>query len=201
MPLAAPYLPQIARQAVAGHPGEPLRCNRYRFGKEARLAKEVRSRSAPCGAPRACWRGVARRRHQVLGQGNCDPLRWTREDGRRCESKTAPWSQGGLQLCCGGRPIPKGSGGCFLDVLDPKDLAVQQIVSRAVVSTEIVDILDAAGVEAPDISIFFDEFLAEVQGLDKKNLAMEALRKLLSGEIRSQSRVNVVQTRAVLRAA
>ena len=77
-----------------------------------------------------------------------------------------------------------------------RDLAVQQIVSRAVVSTEIVDILEAAGLETPDISILSDEFLAEVQRIEKKNLAMEALRKLLNGEIRSQSRVNVVQARA-----
>ena len=76
-----------------------------------------------------------------------------------------------------------------------RDLAVQQIVSRAVVSTEIVDILKAAGLETPDISILSDEFLAEVQGMEKKNLAMEALRKLLNGEIRSRTRVNVVQAR------
>ena len=72
---------------------------------------------------------------------------------------------------------------------------MQKIVSRAVVSTEIVDILQAAGLDTPDISILSDEFLAEVQGMEKKNLAMEALRKLINGEIRSRSRVNVVQTR------
>jgi type I restriction enzyme R subunit len=77
-----------------------------------------------------------------------------------------------------------------------RELAVQQIVSRAVVSTEIVDILAAAGLQSPDISILSDEFLAEVQGMEKKNLAMEALRKLLNGEIRSHSKANVVQTRA-----
>ena len=77
-----------------------------------------------------------------------------------------------------------------------RDLAVQQIVSRAVVSTEIVDILEAAGLDTPDISILSDEFLAEIQGMEKKNLAMEALRKLINGELRSRSRVNVVQTRA-----
>ena len=76
-----------------------------------------------------------------------------------------------------------------------RDLAVQQIVSRAVVSTEIVDILQAAGLETPDISILSDEFLAEVQAMEKKNLALEALRKLLNGEIHSRSRVNVVQSR------
>ncbi len=76
-----------------------------------------------------------------------------------------------------------------------KDFAIQQIVSRAVVSTEIVDILAAAGVTTPDISILSDEFLAEMQGMEKKNLAMEALRKLLNGQIRSRSQANVVQTR------
>jgi type I restriction enzyme R subunit len=77
-----------------------------------------------------------------------------------------------------------------------RELAVQQIVSRAVVSTEIVDILGAAGMQSPDISILSDDFLAEVQGMEKKNLAMEALRKLLNGEIRSHAKANVVQTRA-----
>lgn len=77
-----------------------------------------------------------------------------------------------------------------------RDFAVQQIVSRAVVSTEIVDIMKAAGIESPDISILSEEFLAEVQAMEKKNLAMEALRKLINGEIRSQARTNVVQMRS-----
>lgn len=75
-------------------------------------------------------------------------------------------------------------------------LAIQQIVSRAVVSTEIVDILRAAGLKSPDISILSDEFLAEVQQLEKKNLALEALRKLIDDGIRARSKANVVQTRA-----
>ncbi len=77
-----------------------------------------------------------------------------------------------------------------------RDLAVQQIVSRAVVSTEIVDILEAAGIEAADISILSDDFLEEVRGMEKKNLALEALKKLINGEIRSQTRTNVVQFRS-----
>ena len=77
-----------------------------------------------------------------------------------------------------------------------RDLAIQQIVSRAVVSTEIVDILAAAGLKSPDISILSDEFLAEVQQLEKKNLALEALRKLINDGIRSRSKTNVVQTKA-----
>ena len=77
-----------------------------------------------------------------------------------------------------------------------RELAIQQIVSRAVVSTEIVDILAAAGITSPDISILSDEFLAEVQQMEKKNLALEALRKLLNDGIRSRSKANVVETKA-----
>ncbi len=77
-----------------------------------------------------------------------------------------------------------------------RDFAIRQIVSRAVVSTEIVDILKAAGIQSPDISILSDEFLAEVQQMEKKNLALEALRKLINDGIRSRSKSNIVQTKA-----
>jgi type I restriction enzyme R subunit len=76
-----------------------------------------------------------------------------------------------------------------------REFAIQQILDRAVVSTEIVDILAAAGITTPDISILSDEFLAEVQQLEKKNLALEALRKLLNDEIRSRSKTNIVETK------
>jgi type I restriction enzyme R subunit len=76
-----------------------------------------------------------------------------------------------------------------------RELAIQQIVSRAVVSTEIVDITAAIGLDRPDISILSDEFLAEVRDMDQKNLAIEALRKLLNGEVQSQGKRNVIQAR------
>jgi type I restriction enzyme, R subunit len=77
-----------------------------------------------------------------------------------------------------------------------RELAIQQIVSRAVVSTEIIDIMKASGIHSPDISILSDAFLAEVRDSDKKNLAIEALKKLINGDVRSQSRRNVTQSRA-----
>jgi type I restriction enzyme, R subunit len=76
-----------------------------------------------------------------------------------------------------------------------REFAIQQILDRAVISTEIVDILAAAGITTPDISILSDEFLGEVQQLEKKNLALEALRKPLNDEIRSRSKTNVVETK------
>jgi len=91
--------------------------------------------------------------------------------------------------------LVKSSTGSGISRQD-RELAVQQIVSRAVVSTEIVDILGAAGIQSPDISILSDEFLLEVQQMEKKNLALEALRKLLNDGIRSRSLSNVVETRS-----
>ena len=91
--------------------------------------------------------------------------------------------------------LVKTAGGSGVTRQD-RELAIQQIVSRAVVSTEIVDILAAAGIQTPDISILSDEFLLEVQQMEKKNLALEALRKLLNDSIRSRTRTNVVETRA-----
>ncbi len=76
------------------------------------------------------------------------------------------------------------------------DLAVQQIISRAVISTEIIDILQAAGMESQDISILSDDFLTEIQGMEKKNLALEALKKLINGEIKSKLSSRVVKTKA-----
>ena len=76
------------------------------------------------------------------------------------------------------------------------DHAVRQIVSKAVTPGEVVDIFAAAGLKKPDISILSDEFLTEVRGMPQRNLAVELLRKLLSGEIKNRSRKNVVQARS-----
>lgn len=76
-----------------------------------------------------------------------------------------------------------------------REFAVQQLIDQAVVSTDIVDILKAAGLERPDISILSDEFLAEMKQSQTPNLALEALKKLLADKIRSRSRTHVVESR------
>ena len=76
------------------------------------------------------------------------------------------------------------------------DLAVRQIVSRAVASDGVMDIFTAAGLDKPDISVLSEEFLAEVQGMPQRNLAVELLQKLLRGELVTHLRRNVVQARS-----
>lgn len=77
-----------------------------------------------------------------------------------------------------------------------KSMAVEQLLNQAVASAEIVDMLKAAGLQSQDISVLSDDFLDEIQHMERKNLALEALRKLLNGEIKSRLKTNVVQTKA-----
>jgi type I restriction enzyme R subunit len=80
----------------------------------------------------------------------------------------------------------------------PEELeaAVRQIVSRAISSDKVIDIFDAAGLKKPDISILSDEFLAEVQHLPQRNLAVELLQKLLNNEFKIRSTKYLVQARS-----
>ena len=76
------------------------------------------------------------------------------------------------------------------------DLAVRQIISRAVAPEGVIDIFEAAGLDKPDISVLSEEFLAEVQSMPHHNLAVELLQKLLKGEIATRRRQNVVKARS-----
>jgi type I restriction enzyme R subunit len=76
------------------------------------------------------------------------------------------------------------------------DAQVDQLLSQAIVSPGVVDVFALIGHEKPDISILSESFLEELRGLPLKNLAAEALERLLRGEIRTRLANNVVQMRA-----
>ena len=76
---------------------------------------------------------------------------------------------------------------------EQRELAIRQIISHAVVSESVVDIFDAVGLDKPNIGLLDDEFLAQVNSLPEKNLAVELLERLLEGEIKSRFASNVVQ--------
>lgn len=75
------------------------------------------------------------------------------------------------------------------------DLAIQQLLNKAVASTEVIDILAACGFERPDISVLSDAFLMEIMGMEHKNLGVEALKALLNGQIKARTRTNVVRNK------
>ncbi|MGD0477802.1 MAG: type I restriction endonuclease subunit R [Nitrososphaerales archaeon] len=78
------------------------------------------------------------------------------------------------------------------------DTAIKQILSKAVISDRIIDIFEAVGIQKPELSILSEGFLAEVKEMPQKNLAFEALKKLLSDEIRFISRKNLVQGKSFM---
>lgn len=79
---------------------------------------------------------------------------------------------------------------------DELDHAIRQIISRAIASEGVIDLFAAAGLKKPDISILSDEFLHEVSNMPQKHLAVELLRKLLEGEIKTLRRKNIVRARS-----
>ena len=75
------------------------------------------------------------------------------------------------------------------------ETAIRQIINDAIISSEVIDVFDAAGIRKPDISILSDEFLSEVQGMERRNLALELLKRLLNDEIKTRGQMNMVQGR------
>lgn len=76
---------------------------------------------------------------------------------------------------------------------EERELAIRQIIGSAVVSEEVVDIFDAAGLDKPNIGILDEDFLNEVRNLPERNLAVELLERLLEGEIKTRFATNIVQ--------
>jgi type I restriction enzyme R subunit len=75
------------------------------------------------------------------------------------------------------------------------DYELNQLISRAISSDDVVDILASVGLNKPNIAILSDEFLEEVRGMKQKNLAVELLNRLLKGNIKGFSRRNLVQSK------
>lgn len=78
------------------------------------------------------------------------------------------------------------------------ETAIRQVIDKALVSEQVIDVYDAAGIKKPDISILSQEFLLDVQGMEHKNVALEVLKKLLNDEIRARSKKNLMQSRSLM---
>lgn len=75
------------------------------------------------------------------------------------------------------------------------ETAIKQIVDDALSSDGVINVFDAAGIEAPSVSILSDEFLLEVKNMQQKNIAFELLKKLLSDEVSIRKTKNLVQAK------
>jgi len=75
---------------------------------------------------------------------------------------------------------------------------IRQVIDQALVSEQVIDVFDAAGIKKPDISILSEEFLLELKGMEHKNVALEVLKKLLNDEIRTRAKRNLVQSKSLM---
>ena len=70
-------------------------------------------------------------------------------------------------------------------------------MSKSIVAEGVIDIFAMKDKTKPDISIFNEKFLEEVKNMKFKNLAIEALRKLLRDELRIRIRKNRVRYKSL----
>jgi type I restriction enzyme R subunit len=75
------------------------------------------------------------------------------------------------------------------------DTAVRQILSEHIAGSGVIDIFAEAGLEKPDISVIDDEFRKKFEASDQKNLQLEAVRRLISNEVKVIGQRNVVAGR------
>ena len=78
------------------------------------------------------------------------------------------------------------------------ETTIRQVIDKALVSDQVIDIFDAAGIKKPDISILSEEFLLELKGMEHKNIALEVLKKLLNDEIKSRAKKNLVKSKSLM---
>lgn len=78
------------------------------------------------------------------------------------------------------------------------ETTIRQVVDKALVSEQVIDVFDAAGIKKPDISILSEDFLMELKGMEHKNVALEVLKKLLNDEIKSRSKKNLVKSKSLM---
>lgn len=78
------------------------------------------------------------------------------------------------------------------------ETAIRQVIDKALVSEQVIDVFDAAGIKKPDISILSEEFLLEVKNMEHKNIALEVLKKLLNDEIRARIKKNLIQGKSLM---
>ncbi|TPQ32796.1 type I restriction endonuclease subunit R [Bradyrhizobium guangdongense] len=73
--------------------------------------------------------------------------------------------------------------------------AVRQVISGAIRADGIIDLFEVAGLPETNVGILSDAFLDRLAALPQKNLALETLKKLLSDQIKSRERLNIIQSR------
>lgn len=74
-----------------------------------------------------------------------------------------------------------------------RELLIKQALNNGLVPEGIVDIFAAAGLQTPNIGLLSDEFLSGLEHMKYKNLGVEALQRLLKGNIKARFKSSIVK--------
>ena len=74
-----------------------------------------------------------------------------------------------------------------------RELLIRQALSRGIVPEGVIDVFSVAGLERPNIGLLSEEFLREIRAMKERNLAVEALSRLLKDEIKARFKTNIVK--------
>ncbi|TYB30552.1 MAG: type I restriction endonuclease subunit R [Candidatus Mcinerneyibacterium aminivorans] len=81
--------------------------------------------------------------------------------------------------------------------LEDKEIegAINQMVSKSIVTDGVIDIFKDSKLNTPDLSILSDEFLEDVKKLQQKNIAARTLERLLKVRVREMGKTNLIKSR------
>jgi type I restriction enzyme R subunit len=74
-----------------------------------------------------------------------------------------------------------------------RELAIKQALANGIVPEGVIDVFKAAGLEHPNIGLLSEQFLNEIRNMKERNLAAEALARLLKGNITARFKTNIVK--------
>ena len=129
--------------------------------------------------------------NEVTALGKAFALAIPQEEAMEVKDEVAFFQAVKARLC---KFDAKGGGHTNEEI----ETTIRQVIDQALVSEQVIDLFDAAGIKKPDISILSEEFLMELKGMEHQNIALEVLRKLLEDEIKARSKYNLVEGRTLM---
>jgi Type I site-specific restriction-modification system, R (restriction) subunit and related helicases len=78
------------------------------------------------------------------------------------------------------------------------ETTIKQILDKALISEQVIDIFEIAGIKKPEISILSEEFLLEIKNMQHKNIAMEILKRIINDQIKIVAKRSYVKSKSLL---
>jgi type I restriction enzyme R subunit len=74
-----------------------------------------------------------------------------------------------------------------------RELRIKQALAKGIVPEGVIDVFSAAGLDRPNIGLLSDAFLNEIRAMKERNLAAEALARLLKDQIKAKFSRNIIR--------